>query len=160
MILTSNPDAVITFTVDNYVSVMQRKMLTAGMSPDVTATLVSDSSGRVTRVSNGSFTVSGSAPGGNHLVFRLEVLPAGDYEIKGVIIKNLSNTNEGGVAWDQVIIGSGANDNKVTLRDIGKKPSGVTSIEYQLCLLIKPKQDPEWYPVGDFGLIDPLWTNN
>lgn len=160
MVLNSKPDAVVTFTVNNYVSVVQRKMLTSGENPDVTTVLVSDASGRVTRVNNGSFSVSGASPTGNHLVFQLEVLPAGVYEVKGVIIKNLSNTNEGGVPWDDVNIGQGANDNKVTLRDIGKKPSGVTSIEYELCLLIRPKQDPEWYPVGDYGLIDPLWTNS
>ena len=160
MILTSNPDAVVTFTVNNYVSATQRKMLTTGPSPDVVTALVSDASGRVTRNSDGSFSVSGSAPGGNPLVLQFEVLPEGLYAVAGLIIENRSNTNEGGVAWDSIIIGNGTNDNKVTLRDIARKPSTATNIEYEIYLMIRPKQDPPWFPIGDFGLIDPLWTNN
>jgi hypothetical protein len=157
-VLTSNPDTVITFTVNNYVSVTQGTMSTSASPPDVVTALVSNTSGRVTRVSNGSFTVSGSAPGGNPIVLKFEVLPEGVYSLEGVIIKNVNNINEGGVPWDQVIIGSGANDNKVTLRDFARKPS-TDPVDYRIYLLICPKQNPQGFPVGDFGLIDPLWSN-
>jgi hypothetical protein len=159
MILTSNPDATVTFTVANYMSVTQGQMSTSAGTPDVT-TALQDTSGRVTRNSNGSFTVSGSSPTGNVLVLQFEVLPYGSYSIVDLIIKNISNINEGGVAWDSIIIGSGANDNKVTLRDIARKPSTATSIDYEIYLLIRPKADMTWFPIGDYGLIDPLWTNN
>lgn len=158
MILTSNPDAVITFTVNNYVSVTQRTMLTSGSTPDVVTSL-QDQSGRVTRVSNGSFKVSGSSPTGNALVLQFEVLPGDLYAIERLIIKKLSNISEGGVVWDMIIYGSGGNDNKMTLRDIARKPSAA-AIDYELYLLIRPKQSPEGFPIGDLGLIDPLWTNN
>ena len=107
-----------------------------------------------------SFSVSGSTNSGNPLVLQFEVLPAGAYEIKDLIIKNLNNINAGGTEWDTIIFGQGQHDYKVTLRDLACKPSSVASIDYEIYLLIKPKQDPESFPVGDYGLIDPLWTNN
>lgn len=159
MILTSNPDAVITFTVNNYVSVTQRTMSTSASTPDVVTALQDNSGGRVNRVSNGSFMVSGGGPSGNVLVLQFEVLPGDLYAIERLIIKKLSNISEGGVAWDSIIYGNGANDNTMTLRDIVRIPSG-QPIEYELYLLIRPKQNPEGFPIGDLGLIDPLWTNN
>ncbi len=160
MILTSNPDATIRFTVSNYVSATQGTMSTKPANPDVDTELVAGSSPRVTKNNNGSFSVSGSTNSGNPLVLQFEVLPAGAYEIKDLIIKNLNNINAGGTEWDTIIFGQGQHDYKVTLRDLARKPSSVASIDYEIYLLIKPKQDPESFPVGDYGLIDPLWTNN
>ncbi len=159
MFLTSNPDATVTFTVNTYASVTQRIMSTKTEPPDVVTALQDNSGGRVSRVSNGGFTVSGSAAQGNPLVLQFEVLPADAYAIEGVIIKNLSGISEGGTPWDTIIIGSGANDNKMTLRDVARKPSTATSIDYEIYLLIKPKQATTNLPVGDYGLIDPVWTN-
>lgn len=160
MTLTSNPDAVITFTVNNFVSVTQRTMSTSTSTPDVVTAFQDNSGGRVTRVGNGSFRVSGSSPTGNALVLQFEVLPGDLYAIERLIIKKLSNISEGGVAWDSIIYGSGANANKMTLRDIARKPSSAPAVDYELYLLIRPKQDPDGFPIGDLGLIDPLWTNN
>lgn len=159
MDLTANPDVVITFTVTQYQSVTQGTMLTSGASPQVTTALVQDSTARVTRLNNGAFEVSGGGPQGNPLVVLLEVLPADAYAVAGVIIRNLNSVNEGGTAWDQVIVGSGSNDNRVTLRDVARKPTSVAAIDYELLLLVKPKQFSADFPIGDFGLIDPLWTN-
>jgi hypothetical protein len=158
--LAANPDVVITFTVSRYLSVTQGTMLTKGANPDVTTDLVLDAAGRVSRPNNGSFEATGSDPQGNNpFVVQIEVLPANAYAVKDLIIRNVHNINEGGVAWDDVRVGEGLNDNKVTLKDRGRKPVNVASIAYELYLLIKPKQAPADFPVGDVGLIDPLWTN-
>jgi hypothetical protein len=160
MELTANPDVVITFAVNRYLSVTQGTMLAPGANPDVTADLVSDATGRVSRRSNGSFEATGSDPPGNNpFVVQIEVLPAGAFAVEDLIIRNVHNISEGGVAWDDVRVGSGANDYTVTLKDRGRKPANVASIAYELYLLIKPKQAIADFPVGDVGLIDPLWTN-
>lgn len=160
MELTANPDVIITFTVNRYLSVTQGTMLTSGANPDVTTSLVSDLTGRVSRQSNDTFEATGSDPQGNKpFVVQIEVLPADAFSVEGLIIKNIQNINEGGVAWDDVRVGSGQNDNKVTLKDHGRKPASVTSIAYELYLLIRPKQEIVDFPVGDVGLIDPRWTN-
>jgi hypothetical protein len=158
MFLTSNPDATVTFTVNTYASVTQGIMSTKTDPPDV-VTAVQDNSGRVSKMSNGSFEVSGSAAQGNPLVLQFEVLPADAYAIVGVIIQNLSGVSEGGTPWDTIIIGSGASANKMTLRDVARKPTSASSIDYEIYLLIKPKQAATNFPVGDYGLIDPVWTN-
>jgi hypothetical protein len=155
MELATNPDVIIRFTVNRYQSVTQGTMLTSGADPDVLTLLVTDGGGRVTRPSNGSFVATGSDPGGNKFVVQIEVLPENAYAVEDLIIRNLHNVNEGGVAWDDVKI----NNNKVTLTDHARKPANVVSIEYNLYLLIKPKQDIAGFPVGDVGLIDPLWSN-
>lgn len=154
------PDAIITFTVKRYLSVTQGTMVTSGASPDVTTNLIQDTTGRVSRLSNGSFEVTGGNPQGNNpLVVQLEVLPYNDYAIEGLIIKNLSGVSEGvAKPFDPVIIHTGRDDNKVTLTDLVAVPSGV-SITYGLYLLIKPKQPGADFRSSDFGLIDPLWTN-
>lgn len=161
MELAAPADVVITFTVNRYLSVTQGTMLTSGANPDVTTALIFDASGRVSRPNNGSFEATGSDPQGNNpFVVQIEVLPAGAYAVESLIIRNVYNINEGGVAWDDVRVGSGALDNKVTLKNRGRKPANVGSIAYELYLLIKPKQAIADFPVGDVGLIDPLWTNH
>ena len=155
------PDVVITFTVNRYLSVTQGTMLTSGANPDITTDLVSDTTGRVSRPNNGSFEATGSDPQGNNpFVVQIQVLPAAAYAVENLIIRNVHNVSEGGVAWDDVRVGSGLHDNKVTLTDRGRKPANVASIAYELYLLIKPKQAASDFPVGDVGLIDPLWTNH
>lgn len=160
MELMANLDVVITFTVNRYLSATQGKMVTSGANPDVITNLVSDTTGRVSRPSNDSFEATGSDPRGNKpFVVQIEVLPADAFAVEALIIKNVQNISEGGVAWDDVRVGSGGNDNKVTLKDHGRKPVNVASIPYELYLLIKPKQAIADFPVGDVGLIDPRWTN-
>jgi hypothetical protein len=160
MELAANPDVVITFTVNRYLSVTQATMSTSGANPDVTTALVFDATGRVSRPSNSSFEATGSDPQGNNpFVVQIEVLPADAFAVEDLIIRNVNSVSEGGVAWDDVRVGSGANDNKVTLKDRGRKPANVPSIAYELYLLVKPKQPGADFPVGDVGLIDPLWTN-
>jgi hypothetical protein len=160
MVLLTNPDAIITFTVGRFLSVTQGTMVTSGASPDVTSALV-QGGGRVSRLNNNSFEVAGGNPQGNNpLVLQFEVLPADKYAAVGLIIKNLHNVSEGGVtSWDSVNVGSGVNDNKVTVTDRVPLPAGTASITYEVYMLVRPKQAVDGFPIGDVGLIDPLFTN-
>jgi hypothetical protein len=158
----TNPDAIIRFTVERFISVTQGTMMTSGAVPDVKSTLVDDYNGRVKMLSNSSFELTGAdATGRNGLWLQLEVVSDDQdvsYDVVEMIIKNVNNVNEGGDAWDQVKVGN-PKDNMVTLRNHGRKPDPVSSIPYEIYLLIKPVGTVPGYPIGDVGLIDPLWTN-
>lgn len=158
MDLLPNPDAIIRLTVNRYLSATQGRMLTSGANPDVTTTLV-QGGGRVNWLSNGAYEVTGGDPHGNNpLVIQIEIQPAEAFAAVGLVVRNLYNVPDGGNAWDQVSVGSGANDNKITVRDRVPLPQG-NPISYELYVLIKPKQAAADFPVGDVGLIDPLFTN-
>lgn len=156
-----NPDAVVTLTVDRYLSVTQGVMTTAGANPDVTTALRPGGNSRVSRQGNNAFEVSGGNPQGNNpLDLQFEVLPCDRYTAAGLVVKNLHNISEGGVtSWDDVRVGSGANDNTVTVRDKAPLPAGTPSITYAVYVLIRPRHPGADLPVGDYGLIDPFFTN-
>ena len=108
MDLLANPDAIIRFTVNRFLSVTQGTMWTSGPNPDVISDLLQDAAGRVRRLSNSSFEVSGGdAQGNNPLVLQLEVWPADAYAAVSVIIRNVHDVSEGGqIPWDQVVVGN------------------------------------------------------
>ena len=161
MELAANPDAIITLTVNRYLSVTQGTMVTARANPDVTSALVADAGNRISRKSNNSFEITGGDPHGNNpLVLRIEVLPAESYAAVGLIVKNVNNVSEGGItSWDSMNVGNGAHDNSVTVTDKAPLPQGTQSITYELYMLIRPKANAADYPVGDIGLIDPRISN-
>jgi hypothetical protein len=82
------------------------------------------------------------------------------WDLLSLIIENVSNVSEGGViSWDQVVVGIGVNDNKITLRDRAPLPVGTSFIAYELYMLIRPRNAGADFPVGDVGLIDPVFNN-
>lgn len=160
----ANPDAIVTLTVNRYLSVTQGVMVTSGANPDVVADLTLDANRRVTKLSNNAFEVTGSDDQGSRpLDIQFQVLPADAYAAVGLVIKNLHNIDEGnqhlGKPWADVKVGSGTNDNQVTVTDKARKKNTTPSIPYGVYVLIKPKAAAADFPVGDVGVIDPLWTN-
>ena len=161
MDLMTSSEAIITLTVNRYMSITQGKMVTSGANPDVISALTQNTGNRVTRLNNGSFQVTGGNPQGNNpLVLRIEVLPKDDYAAVGLVIRNVHNISEGGVvSWDSFNVGTGANDNSVVVKDNAPLPAGTSSITYELYMLIKPRAAVADLPLGDIGMIDPLITN-
>ena len=157
MELASSSDATITLKVDRFISVRQGTMWTSGTSPEVTATLTANPSGRASQSSNHSFEVTGSTPGGSPLDLRIEVLPFAQYEAVGLIVTDPSGTVAGSAHWDNCKVGDGANANAVTVRDWCRKGAATPPDPYRLYMLIKTKV-PDGQ-LGDYGLIDPLITN-
>lgn len=154
------PEAIITLTVNRYLSVTQGVMTTSGANPDVVADLIQDGNGRVRKHGANAFEVDGSNEHGNNPVdIRFRILPEGAYRALDLVVKNLQNIAEGGPSWDTVKVGSGANDNEVTVTDRTCKQPTTTSITYGVYVLIKPKSPAADYPVGDVGVIDPFITN-
>jgi hypothetical protein len=157
-LLNRPPDAIVTLNVVRYRSVTQGKMLTSVADPDVTCTLTQDAGGRVKQTGPDRFEVSGGDPQGkNPLSVQFRVLPELDYAAAGLIIENLHGTADNG-SWDSVTVGSGTNDNTVTVTDRVRLPQS-TPIEYRVYVFVRPKQAIADFPVGDVGLIDPLWSN-
>jgi hypothetical protein len=159
--LLASPDAVITFTINRFLSATQGQvMLTSLSNPDVTTDLTVNTTGRVTRKSNNEFELSGGNPHGNPLTLHLVVLPKADYAAVDLVIRKVTPVAEGGTAWDQLTIGNGANDNVISVRDHGRVPDPAQPITYEFYMFIRRRDAGSDYPFGDIGVIDPLWTNH
>ncbi len=91
----TNPEAIITLTVNRYLSVTQGVMTTSGANPDVDADLIQDGNGRVRKQGNNAFEVSGSNEHGNSpvdILFR--ILPEGSYKALDLVVKNLQTSRK------------------------------------------------------------------
>jgi hypothetical protein len=159
----ANPLVIVTLTVNRYVSLTQGTMVTTGAVPDVVANLTQDGGGRAKMLANSAFEVDQSNKDGDKpvdILFRILPGPNGaEYTAIDLIIKNLQNIDEGGESWIDVKVGSGSNANEVTVTDKARKKDVTTSITYGVYVIIRPKSAGVDYPVGDFGMIDPLFTN-
>lgn len=153
----AQPDAIIELAVNRYLSVTQGLMGTSGANPDVVATLIQDAKGRIKKQGTGGlFEVTGSnAQGSNKLDVLFRILPPEAYDVVDLVIKNLQNIDEGGTAWDNVR----KNRNEVTVTDHARKQDPTPSITYAIYVVIKPRAAGDDFPLGDIGVIDPLWIN-
>lgn len=157
LILPSNPNlAVITLTVNRFVSVLQgTMMLTADPPKDVDSDLLVKPS-RVSRLDNSTFEFV--AAGGPAVQLAFAVLPAEDYAVVGLFVRRTSADPDGGGVWDNVIVGNGFNDNVVYVRNKGR-PSHLPPATYEVYMLVRRRDAGEDYPAGDIGVIDPVWIN-
>jgi hypothetical protein len=162
-ILLANPDAVITLTVNRFLSATQGQVMsTAGSNPDVTTALSIDTTGRVSWRSNNEFELSGGDPQGNHpITLHFVVLSKEIYAAVDLVVRKLTPISTGGTEWDQLTVGNGANDNVIAVRDHGRVPSPTQPITYEFYMFIKRRRmdNDEDFPFGDIGVIDPLWIN-
>lgn len=159
LILQANPHlAVIEFTVTNFVSVRQGvMMLTADPPKDVTTDLALNTTPpRVSRQNNNVFEFS--VGGGPALDLAFVVLPQEKYAAVGLFVQKVTAGSDGGGVWDKVIVGNGANDNVVYVKNKGKAPIQPPST-YKVYMLIRQRDAGEDYALGDIGVIDPLWIN-
>lgn len=159
----TNPDATITFTVKRlrFRSATQGLvMVTSGSDPDVITALTSDSTGRVSQRNNNEFELSGSGPQGNKIDLEFVVEPEDEYTAVDLVIKRITSTSEGGVAWDDLKIHNNGKKNTIAVKDHGRVPNPTQQpITYEIYMFIKRNSAGDDYPIGDIGVIDPLWTN-
>jgi len=161
LILQSNPNlAVITFEIKEgrFVSVLQGKMmLTADPPKDVVSDLsVNTTPPRLTRPDNGTFEFA--AAGGPPIELAFAVLPAEQYAAAGLFVRKTSPDPDGGGVWDNVIVGNGVNDNVVYVKNRGK-PAHLLPATYEVYMLVRRRDAGDDYPLGDIGVIDPVWIN-
>lgn len=161
LVLTPNPRpnlAVIEFTVNNFVSVRQGGVMrTSGMTPDVVTSLtVNTTPPKIAQPNNSTFEFTRA--GGPPVSLAFVVQPEADYAAVGLIVQKLTSGSDGGGVWDQVTVGNGPNDNVVYVRNTGK-PDASPPMSYEVYLLVRRRNAGDDFPIGDVGVIDPLWIN-
>jgi len=157
-ILQLNPNqALITFTVNTFVSIRQGKMmLTADPPKHVSSDLTANTNpSRLSRPNNDTFdfTVGNGPP--VQLMFAVE--PYAEYAAVDLFVQKVTSGNDGG-AWDNLHVGTGQHDNVIYVRNKGK-PADAGPFEYRVYMLIRRRDAGADYPLGDIGVIDPIWIN-
>lgn len=152
--------AVIEFTVKNFISLRQRGIMqTSGSNPDVDTRLTLDAKNRITQQGNAAFTFDRA--GGAPVTLAFAVFgadPNEEYTAVDLIVQKTTADDDGGGVWDSRVVGNGPNANTVYVRNRGR-PDHKPVITYSIYLLVRRVDAGADYPLGDIGVIDPLWTN-
>jgi hypothetical protein len=160
LILPPRPNlAVIQFAVKNFVSLRHgAMMLTADPPKDVASSLTtSEAPPRVSMPDNDTFEFIRG--GGPPISLAFAVLPEDEYAAVGLFVQKMSSEDDGGGVWDGLTVGNGPNDNVIYSRNTGRPVPSMPPITYKIYMLVRRRNAGADYPVGDIGVIDPVWVN-
>jgi hypothetical protein len=159
LILRPNPNlAVIEFTVNRFVSVRQGAMMfTADPPKDVVSSLASNTTPpRLSMPNNDTFDfLVGNGP---PVQLAFAVLPGDEYAAVGLFVQKVSADPDGGGVWDGLTVGNGINDNAIYVKNKGRRQDLPPST-YRIYMLVRKRNSGEDFPLGDVGVIDPVWIN-